>query len=202
MIIIVLIIPRLVSIPGCTKRRIRGWRAVSAARLHGKDSSKILVFSQTPVCQAAPNVLLPWTRHLCGCRARRGNSQRLARSSAQVLPQEQKLHVYRSGTFGAFKTYKNLGYCLIIKLSTDTHRSQSTIAHFSMIVIRESFKTCFGWEVQTSPRYVFAFWVVLPPLRVSHCCSLSLEARDVWELALALVSPRSMYFAMVLLNLC
>ena len=35
-------------------------------------------------------------------------------------------------------------------------------------VIRENATTCSDWEVQQSPRYVSAFWVVWPPLHVPH----------------------------------
>ena len=36
--------------------------------------------------QAAPNVLLPRTCHVCACRARRGNSRRLAKSRPYTGP--------------------------------------------------------------------------------------------------------------------
>ena len=39
--------------------------------------------------------------------------------------------------------------------------------------IRKSVETCSGWEVQTSPRYMFAFWVVRPPSMALHCSSLN-----------------------------
>ena len=47
----------------------------------------MLMFFRPPLSfRAAPNVRLPRTSHCCGCRVRRGNSQRLAKSSLCAGP--------------------------------------------------------------------------------------------------------------------
>ena len=47
---------------------------------------EISISCKLPVRRYHPNVRLPRTRHLCACRARRGNSQRLAKSSPYAGP--------------------------------------------------------------------------------------------------------------------
>ena len=40
---------------------------------------------------------------------------------------------------------------------------RASVPTSQICVVRESVKTCSGRQVRTSPRYMFAFWVVWPP---------------------------------------
>ena len=71
-------------------------------------------WSSNSPCQAAPNVLLPQTCRFCASGARREiHNVSRNRDPTQVSLQAQKLHVYGSGTFGAFGhwTSGNQGCC-------------------------------------------------------------------------------------------
>ena len=62
--------------------------------------------SRLHISRAAPNVRLPWTCHchFCACRARRGNSQRLAKSSPYAGP---------SAGAESARLWKWHGWCLL-----------------------------------------------------------------------------------------